>query len=125
MELNDLRARWNNQVERCGFILNNGEIIEVENIHPQPHLAFEINADVVIKYRDSACASWHTHPSTGPNLSVEDYLLFCQWPQWFHYIVSENDVWCYYIKDNRVILHDENDPPPRGLEVPSAGGASD
>jgi proteasome lid subunit RPN8/RPN11 len=103
-----LLAMWNPLVERCGFILKDGAIVECPNIHENPQIGFEISPRSIGQYEDCISAVWHTHPSTGPNLSAEDYKAFQAWPQWFHYTISEREVWCYFVRNNAVIL-DEDD----------------
>ena len=76
MTLNNL---WNPRVERCGFILEKGEILEVENCHPQPSNSFAINPKEL--ERDDIIAIWHTHPTDDTNLSIEDYSAFLNFPQ--------------------------------------------
>jgi len=66
--------------------------------------------DDLIKHKDQALATWHTHPDSGSNLSPEDYTAFLGWPQLRHYIISEQDVWCFFIRNNLVVLCDEEDP---------------
>lgn len=73
----------------------------------------------MLKYMDRALATWHTHPSSGSNLSPEDYVAFLNWPELRHYIISENDVWCYRIHNNLVELFDEADSSAWVLEAVS------
>lgn len=103
-----LKALWNPHAERCGFILNDGEVVECPNVHEKPEIAFEIGPQSIGQYKDRVVATWHTHPVTGPNLSTEDYKAFLAYPKWFHYIVSEHEIWCFYVRNNAVIL-DEDD----------------
>jgi proteasome lid subunit RPN8/RPN11 len=104
-----LLAHWNPNVERCGFVLNDDTIVECPNVHENPEKFFEISLESIGQYRDRVVATWHTHPMTGPNLTAEDYRAFQGYPEWFHYIVSEREVWCYYVRNKAVILVDEND----------------
>jgi proteasome lid subunit RPN8/RPN11 len=104
-----LLAMWNPLAERCGFILTDGSIVEVPNIHQNPEKFFEISPESIGQYEGRVSATWHTHPQTGPNLSVEDYRAFQNYPDWFHYIVAEAEVWCYYVRNKAVILLDEDD----------------
>jgi proteasome lid subunit RPN8/RPN11 len=103
-----LLALWNPQVERCGFVLDDGSIVECPNVDPNPEKSFEISPDSIGQYEGRVSATWHTHPRTGPNLSVEDYRAFQSYPDWFHYIVSESEVWCYYVRNKAVILHEDD-----------------
>jgi proteasome lid subunit RPN8/RPN11 len=109
MNEQQLLALWNPQVERCGFILSDGEIVECPNVHENPEKGFEIPLQSITQYRDRVSATWHTHPATGPNLSAQDYKAFQLWPRWYHYIIGEREVWCFYVRNNAVILFDEDD----------------
>lgn len=100
---------WNPLNERCGFILNDGTVVECQNIHEDPEIGFEISTSSIRQYEGQISATWHTHPRTSPNLSVEDYRAFQAWPKWFHYIIGEHEFWCYYVRNNAVILLDEDD----------------
>ena len=91
---------WNPLVERCGVITPNG-VIELQNNHPQPDLGFRISKT---DFPEDTSATWHTHPSGMANLSTPDYCLFLLLPDLDHYIVAENVVWKYYVKDNKVFL---------------------
>ncbi|AJD82918.1 hypothetical protein PJWF_00024 [Achromobacter phage JWF] len=107
---------WNPTVERCGLILRDGTILECQNTHEDPHIGFEISADDLVKYASQAVATWHTHPATSSNLSPDDYEAFLAWPQLRHYIISEKDVWCFFIRNNLVVLFDEENPSAWVLE---------
>lgn len=72
----------------------------------------EISTEDLVRFKDEAIATWHTHPYSGSNLSPEDYTAFLNYPDWRHYIISEKDVWCFYIRNNLVVLFDEEDPSP-------------
>lgn len=105
--LKDLGSYWNPDVERCGVILTDGSILQLPNTSPTPALTFELSLEGL----PDISATWHTHPTTGGNLSTPDYLLFLQHPKLWHYIVGgPNDVRAYYIEDSRVMLHEDPDP---------------
>lgn len=103
-----LLERWNAQVERCGFVLLDGEVVEVTNSHPDPASGFRMAAEDWERYRTLIAATWHTHPRTGANLSMVDYCLFLSQPEWAHYVVSRDTVRCYYVEGGKVLLY-END----------------
>ena len=48
--------------ERVGFILEDGELVEVENVCPEPEEGFEVRGEDLVEYAERAVASWHTHP---------------------------------------------------------------
>ena len=87
--------------EQCGLVMKNGEILELPNIHPKPLDAFRIDpTQVVLHYKD-AVATWHTH--LGPAmLSGADYAMFLNWPDLLHYIVGDDEVKCYKVKDGAI-----------------------
>jgi proteasome lid subunit RPN8/RPN11 len=100
---------WNAHLERCGFLLRDGRLIEVPNIHEEPQLGFRVNPEDILNHETDIVATWHTHPHDGPNLSVADYRCFLNWPEWTHLIVHRGKVWAYYVEQNRVLLHDDFD----------------
>ena len=98
-----LLEKYEGDKERCGFILRNGDIVEVHNIAPEPEHSFLADAADVLKYVNDAAATWHTHPGSGSNLSPGDMETFLFWPQCEHYIVGNDGVACYYVKNNTVL----------------------
>lgn len=91
--------------ERCGVILEDGTILELDNVHPTPKYAFSMDAAFL---NDSeVAATWHTHPITGPNLSVDDYRSFKMYPDLKHYIVAASEIWCFAVV-NGTLLSCEN-----------------
>lgn len=89
--------------ERCGVILASGQIAEMPNIHPDPMNAFAFDASVLNS--PDVVATWHTHPTTGPNLSVEDYRMFQQHPRLGHLIISASDVWLFIVNDDILVRY--------------------
>lgn len=84
--------------ERIGFILEDGTIVETENVCPEPEKGFKYRPEDLIKYGDRAIASWHTHPGQHANLSLADHEGFQNYPKWKHYIVGKDGVRCYVVK---------------------------
>lgn len=74
--------------ERCGLVMADGTIAEITNIHPEPEQGFHMNPAELVLLVDDAVATWHTHPSSDPALSGEDYEGFCQWENLVHHIVG-------------------------------------
>lgn len=101
-----LQKLWSYSPEQCGLILNDNSIVPLRNIHPDPWHNFQIDPKELEEHRLNIQATWHTHPKTTANLSVEDYRLFQQLPAWYHYIVSRDEVRCYYVTDRVVYLYD-------------------
>jgi hypothetical protein len=105
-----LKASFQPGPEICG-IIQNGEVKQKSNIADNPNDAFKFEE------KDLDCAgiqaTWHTHPRTVINLSVDDYYFFKSWPHLAHFIISNDSVWCYLIDDQlRVIQVDEEDDLP-------------
>lgn len=107
-DINSLLEYWSPVVERCGLVLESGEIIELPNTAQDQTREFSFPESNFKKY-PNAVATWHTHPSTNPNLSVEDYLSFLKNPEVFHYIVGGGKVWGFYVKDKRVLRYEDSD----------------
>lgn len=108
---------WDPYVEHCGFVLRDGSVVEVLNMHESPQDGFRISPEDILKHEATIIATWHTHPHTSGNLSVEDYRCFLNWPEWFHYICDRSKLHCYYVQTQRVFLHDDADLPriPEGV----------
>ena len=89
--------------ERCGFILSSGEVVELENVHPEPKTGFEIDAEEILRYIDDIAVIWHTHPGSTGVLSGEDKLCILQWPNISHAIVGEDGIRTYKVVDGAVV----------------------
>lgn len=98
--------------ERVGFILNDGSIIELENICSDPLNGFEVKGDDLLLYEDRVIATWHTHPGASSNPSIGDYSSFLNYPDWRHYIVGDDGVVAYEVRNRRVLIASPS-PPPR------------
>ena len=94
-----------NGPELCGVVLGDGTIKSVPNIHPDPHDNFAMDATVLDD--PEVVATWHTHPRSGANLTVSDYLSFMSYPDLRHYIISASEIWCYRM-DNDILVADEH-----------------
>ena len=99
-----LLAYFEGEKERVGFVLDDGTIVEVENICPDPENGFDVSGTDIIEYLDRSVATWHTHPGETNNLSVGDYNTFLSWPYHRHYIVGINGVREYYIEEGEVLV---------------------
>lgn len=63
--------------ESCGFILDDGEIIEIANIHPEPYRGFSMAGTDILNKLDNEALSrivavWHTHPKGTTTPSMTD-----------------------------------------------------
>jgi proteasome lid subunit RPN8/RPN11 len=90
------------EFERCGLIVGD-EIIEADNIHPDPSRGFIIPSEFMIAHEDTATATWHTHPNEPSNLSHEDYEGFSQWPSLTHYIIGIDGVRAFRLRGNLIV----------------------
>lgn len=91
--------------EACGVILKGGEVVLCENLHPDPENFFALEISKITQ--PDVVATWHTHPKSGPNLSIADYRAFSAFPRLRHFIVSYKETWCFYVK-NGILIRDEN-----------------
>lgn len=98
--------------ERCGLILKDGSIVEIENVHEKPEEGYLMRSDAVIPFisNDMVSGTWHTHPGGDPTLSGEDYKGFLGWPDFTHHIIGvrkgETVVTCYKVEDGLVLICD-------------------
>lgn len=99
-----LKNYWDSEVERCGFILKSGEVIEVRNIAQDPTKEFEVSDNDFEKYYSEVAASWHTHTNDFANLSLSDYYTFLNIPEWDHWIVSKFKSVKFSVQEKCVIL---------------------
>ena len=93
----------NEPQEKCGLILLDGTIIEVENVHPEPERGFKIPAAKLAEYDDDLYGTWHTHPRDTANLSEEDYKGFSQWADLRHFIIGIDGVRCFELEAGLVV----------------------
>jgi len=92
-------------LEACGFVMENGDIIEIRNISLAPRHNFKMDrVQLVEKIRDRVdfiAGIWHTHPSGILHPSHEDLeaiKLGAIQPNWDYYIVTRHDVAMYQTK---------------------------
>ena len=88
--------------ERCGYIVN-GKVVEVQNCHADPEHGFLVKAEDIVKYADSASATWHTHPGQDANLSTDDFIAFLNWPKLKHYVVGADGVRCFVVEKGSLV----------------------
>lgn len=91
--------------ERCGFVLTDGSILEVKNIHTNPETGFMMSSRDVFDYALSskAVATWHTHPEAPSSLSADDYVGFQNFPNLKHYIIGQDGLSTYVVENRHVI----------------------
>lgn len=91
--------------ERVGFILNDGTVVEVENIAEDPIKGFDVSDADLLALEDAMVASWHTHPGQTGNLSLDDHDSFLQWSHLVHHIIGNDGVWTFKVVDG-IVLND-------------------
>ena len=76
--------------ERCGLVLTDGTIVEIENIAEDKTNSYLMNPEAVLPFlKDELIAeTWHTHPKGDPNLSGEDQQGFLDYPDLVHSIIG-------------------------------------
>ena len=79
--------------ERCGLILKDGSIVEIENVADDKTDSYRMNPSAVLPFvqNDMVAGTWHTHPGGTPNLSGADQDGFLSWPDLEHSIVGLRD----------------------------------
>lgn len=100
----NLLKLYDDKVEHVGFILSNGKLVEVENTSSAPEESFDVSGEDILKYEKTAVASWHTHPGGDSNLSVGDMETFLNWPEWEHYIIGNDGITKFIVKDGEVLV---------------------
>lgn len=90
--------------ELCGVIYEDGTVVSLPNIHPNPRDNFAMSVEPL--QDPKVIATWHTHPRTSANLSVEDYRAFVQFPRLRHYVVAATEIWCYRMAGDILVLDD-------------------
>lgn len=91
--------------ERAGFIMPDGEVVELRNIAEDPSKDFLAYPEDTVKYCNEAVASWHTHPGKDGNLSVEDHENFKNWADIDHFIVGSDGLRGYrYVAEKKAIV---------------------
>jgi proteasome lid subunit RPN8/RPN11 len=93
--------------ERCGLILKDGTIVEIDNVAEDRTNSYRMKAEDVVFFLPNTVATWHTHPDTDPNLSGEDYAGFLAWPDLRHHIIGRRNgavvTTTYEVEDGLVI----------------------
>jgi len=99
----ELKTKLQPGPERGGVILTDGTIIEFENIAENPEEGFCPDIGELIPYVDDLASTWHTHPNSSSNLSVEDSYTFLCWPFLTHAIIGEDGIRWYKVKGRAVV----------------------
>lgn len=96
--------------ERCGLILKDGTVVELENVHEAPREGYRMRPSDALPHLENLAGTWHTHPDSDPNLSEEDRNGFLAWPDLEHFIVGRRNgavfVTKYVVEDGMVLQCD-------------------
>lgn len=90
--------------ERGGWILDDGTIVELQNVFEDPKEGCVIDPTVEqLDLLPRVVATWHTHPGANANLSAGDAETFCAWSNLHHAIVGTDGVRWYAVKNGAVV----------------------
>jgi len=93
--------------ERCGVILDDGTLVEVQNVFTNPEVGFEISVDDMLRFETSLVATFHTHPGQDSNLSNDDFVGFQSWPNLKHIVVGNDGLSVYAVTtEGKVVRHE-------------------
>lgn len=98
-----LKKKFKPGVERGGFVLADGKVVECKNIAADPTSTYQMSDTDLCKYADDAVAIWHTHPDDETLLSVDDHNCFVQWPGYYFGLISEKGVRWFTTKGKALI----------------------
>ena len=89
--------------ERCGLVLSDGGIVEIDNVSENPEDSYIMDPVAVLAFLPNTVGTWHTHPKSNNVLSGDDHRNFRLWPDLVHYILSPEGVRKYRVEDGAVI----------------------
>lgn len=92
--------------ERCGLILKDQSVVELENIHEDPGRGFEIDEVEILVYLPELHGIWHTHPNSSSVLSGADKSYMLYWPEVDHWVVGNDGIRKYRTHGEAVIDED-------------------
>lgn len=82
--------------EVCGFIMKDGSIIQVPNLHHDPKRGFLMASQCLETLNPYGIqAIWHSHPkgSLKPSKAdIESIRVGAIWPEWEYWIVTKDEV---------------------------------
>jgi proteasome lid subunit RPN8/RPN11 len=99
----------NDEKERCGLLLTDDSVVELENLANDPVLGYIMDPLQVLPYLTEGRikGTWHTHPNGSATLSGEDLKGFAGWPQFLHYVIGRKgegvEVRCYRVIGRAVV----------------------
>jgi proteasome lid subunit RPN8/RPN11 len=102
--MQQLQSKYNDQgPERCGFVLTDGEIVETPNVAVDPINGFMIDPFQILEHEERLTATWHTHPNADANLSVDDFIMFKNWPDLDHYVIGRDGTRKFKVNKGTVV----------------------
>jgi len=92
--------------ERCGLVMDDGSLVEIQNIAPEPEKGFEMSPEAVVALLETGhvVGTWHTHPHGQSNHRGEDHSFFLSWPDLSHTIIGRNGVSKYRVENGVVLV---------------------
>lgn len=93
------------ETERVGYVLDDGQIVECQNICDDPENGFDVSDADMRAYCDRAIATWHTHPGATRSLSVGDYETYLVNDELIHFIIAPDGVAAYRVEAGVVLNH--------------------
>lgn len=107
--LEELKTKYSDEgIERGGYIKSNGEVVEVENVHPNKIEGFAFSCDDLdMLENEDVIATFHTHPNGVSNLTKEDSVAFRNWSDFLHFIIGKDGIMCYRVTDRDTIVVEE------------------
>lgn len=89
------------EVERCGVITADGNIVECPNMSTSPENSYFI-MEKDIEAISGIVGTWHSHPRGPLNLSIDDYNNFAELHQLSHIILTPRFVALYEMQEDFV-----------------------
>lgn len=105
--VDDLLSRYDPDNERGGVVLEDGTVVELNNVAEDTSETFLASPSQILPFLDNMTATWHTHTKESANLSSEDFTTFVGLPDYEHIIVGvNNEIRFYKVKNNAVVNSD-------------------
>ena len=76
--------------ESCGFVLQNGEVVSVDNVADNPTDEFAINPLTLARYEDHLKGVWHSHRQLAGFSPLDQQVLSSDTLPWAVYCMADN-----------------------------------
>lgn len=84
-------AADNPHEESCGFVLENGDVIAVKNIHTEKEFNFKIDGNDYLKWdKEGIKGIWHSHTIDSDFSPTDQMVMRCDTLPWAVYCISKN-----------------------------------